>query len=105
MSARPGFPGTLTREMPVRIIDMSASGCLIESWRRFEIGTIGTLQLRIGGEDYRDDVEVVRCDAVEGVPAVYRVGVRLLWTMPRQGSIRQVVDGLVAAWFDPARVM
>ena len=105
MSARPGFPGTLTREMPVRIIDMSASGCLIESWRRFEVGTIGTLQLRIGGEDYCDDIEVVRCDVVEGVPAVYRVGVRLLWTMPRQGSIRQAVDGLVAAWFDPARVM
>jgi hypothetical protein len=105
VSARVTLPATLTREMPVRIIDMSASGCLIESWCRIEIGTIGTLQLRIGGEEYRDDVEIVRCDAVEGLPALFRVGARLLWTTPRRGSIRQAAEGLVVAWFDPARVM
>ena len=29
----------LTRELSVRIIDVSASGCLIETDRRFEVGT------------------------------------------------------------------
>ena len=92
MSGMFEFPGTLTRELPVRAVDISASGCLFVSRRRMEVGTIGTLQLRLGGEDCQDDVEVVRCEPVKGTPASYYIGVRLLWTRPRQaGSIRHAV--------------
>jgi len=97
MSAMVELPGTLTRELSVRVIDLSESGCLIETRRRMEVGTFGTLQLRLGVQDCTDDVEVVRCDAVQGVRNVYHVGVRLLWTRPRKaGSIRHAVAGHVA---------
>ena len=97
MSAMFEFPGTLTRELSVRVVDISASGCLFSSPRRIEVGTIGTLQLRFGGEDCQDDVEVVRCEAVKGTPTIYYVGVRLLWTRPRQaGSIRHAVASQLA---------
>ena len=97
MSAMFEFPATLTRELPVRVINVSASGCLVESLRRMEVGTMGTLQLRLGGQDCTDDFEVMRCDAVQGVPTVYHVGVRLLWTRPRKvGSIRHAVASLIA---------
>jgi PilZ domain-containing protein len=87
------FPATLTRELPVRVLDISGSGCLLETRRRMEVGTTGTLQLRLGDVECRDDVEVVRCDAVKGIiPTRYHVGVRLLWTTPRRaGSIRHAV--------------
>jgi hypothetical protein len=92
MSAVAEFPATLTRELPVRVIDVSESGCLIETRRRMEVGTIAALHLRLGTQHCTDDVEVMRCDAVRGVRNVYHVGVRLLWTTPRKaGSIRHAV--------------
>ena len=108
MSGMFEFPATLTRELSVRVLDVSASGCLVETRRRMEVGTIGTLQLRLGGEDCTDDFEVVRCEAVQGVRNVYHVGVRLLWTRPRRpGSIRHAAAGLHAEWdgSEPAQVM
>jgi PilZ domain-containing protein len=82
----------LTRELSVRIIDVSASGCLIETNRKFEVGTVGRLRLQFGPGEYDDDIEVVRCQAIHGAGSLYRVGLRFLWTTPRrEGSIRQAV--------------
>ena len=92
------FPATLTRELSVRVVNVSASGCLFESRRRMEVGTIATLDLTLGTAECRDDVEVVRCDAVKGVPGLYHIGVRLLWTTPRRaGSIRHAIAAQLAA--------
>ena len=97
MSSMFEFPATLTRELSVRVLDISESGCLLETRRRMEVGTTGTLQMRLGGAVCTDDVEVVRCDAVKGVPSLYRIGVRLLWTRPRRaGSIRHAVASQLA---------
>jgi len=82
----------LMREFVGRILDISPSGCLIECRRRLEIGTIGRLQLKFGTEECADYVEIVRCDAIEGVRSVYHMGVRFLWTTPRDvGSIRHAL--------------
>lgn len=82
----------LVRELAVRVINVSVGGCLIESQRWIEVGTIGTLKVKLGTEECRDDVEVVRCEAIRGDTTVYHVGVRLLRTKPRQaGSIRHAV--------------
>ena len=82
----------LIRELGVRLLNVSAGGCLIESLRWIEVGTIGTLHVRLGDEDCTDDVEVVRCEAVRGAETVYHIGMRLLRTKPRQpGSIRHAV--------------
>ena len=82
----------LTQELSVRVINVSIGGCLVESRRWIEVGTIGTLRVRLGTEECTDDVEVVRCDAVKGAQTVYHVGVRLLKTRPRRaGSIRHAV--------------
>jgi len=92
MSRMTEVPAILTRELQTRVIDVSASGCLIETRRRLEVGTIGRLRVRFCGEECEDDIEVMRCDAVEGPAASYHVGVRLLWTTPlRPGSLRHAV--------------
>ena len=82
----------LTQELSVRVINVSVGGCLIESQHWIEVGTIGTLKVRLGTEECKDDIEVVRCEAVRGETTVYHVGVRLLRTRPRvAGSIRHAV--------------
>ena len=88
-------PAVLTREVAVRIVDISRSGCLIETNRRFEVGAVGALRLQFGTGEYGDDVQVVRCQKVEG-GSVYRVGVRFLATTPRhEHSIRHAVSEYV----------
>ena len=80
-------PAVLMRELRARIIDISESGCLIETRRRLEVGAVGTLQLQLGTGEFRDDFEVVRCQAVEGERSLYHVAVRFLWTTPRHMRI------------------
>ena len=92
MTHESGFPAVLMREHLMRIIDISRSGCLIESRHRLEIGTVGRLRLRLGNQECSDDIEVVRCDALGLGQGTYHIGVRFLWTTPRQaGTIREAV--------------
>ena len=87
----------LTQELSVRVVNLSAGGCLLESRQWIEVGTNATLQLQFGTEDCREDVEVVRCEMVRRAPALYHVAVRLLRTRPRQpGTIRHAVARHVA---------
>ncbi len=82
----------LMRDLTMRVVDISAAGCLIESRRRLDVGTVGRLRLQFGSQECADDVEVVRCEAVEGRRTFFRVGMRFLWTTPRDvGSIRHAV--------------
>jgi hypothetical protein len=92
-----GSPAVLMREHRMRIVDVSRSGCLIESPQPLEVGTVGRLRLRLGPAECSDDVEVVRCDAVGLAHVVYYIGVRFLWTTPRQvGTIREAVTRHIA---------
>ena len=92
MTHQSGSPAVLMCEHRMRIVDVSRSGCLIESRQRLEVGTVGRLRLRLGDQECSDDVEVVRCDAVGLAQALYHIGVRFLWTTPRRaGTIREAV--------------
>jgi hypothetical protein len=83
----------LTREFCVRVLNVSLGGCLIESDRPMAIGTVARLRLRLGMDEYVDDVEVLRCRSVEENARVFHVGMRFLWTMRRHArSIRHAVD-------------
>lgn len=72
--------GILTREFHARLLNFSPSGCLIETNSRLDVGTIGSLQFVIDGQQYSDDVQVVRCQHIEGAGSLYHVGARFLWT-------------------------
>jgi hypothetical protein len=103
-----GSAAFLTRELHARVIDVSASGCLVETTRPLEVGTVGHLRVILCGEECVDDIEVTRCEAIEGLVTSYRVGARLLWTTPRRpGSIRHAVASQVGEGdkSDTTRVM
>jgi PilZ domain len=84
--------GMLRRELPVRLLNFSGSGCLMESERPVEPGTIGTLRLTMGSHEYVDDVRVVRCQAIEG-GSIYHLGVQFVWTAPPHArSLRRALS-------------
>lgn len=87
--------GVLTRDVRVRLLNLSTSGCLVESTTALEMGTIGALTIRVGGEAYADDVRVARVRQVQGAGSTWHVGVEFLWTsQPGPRSLRRVVSRL-----------
>ena len=97
--------GVLTRQLRARVINVSGSGCLIESHQTIAVGTIGSLRLRLGRQEYLDDVEVVRCQPIQG-SSVCHVGVRFLRTTARhERSIRHAVTRYGAGMPTTTRVM
>jgi hypothetical protein len=88
---------TLVAEAPVVLIDFSRSGCLLESTRPVEPGTVGTVQLDIDGEWCLEDIRVTRCVQVPGRGTTYRIGAEFLPI--RQGggaSLRHAVERVIA---------
>jgi len=97
--------GVLMREIPVRLINVSRSGGLIECQRRLDVGAVGRLRLQFGIEENRDDFMVVRCQAIQGAGSIYHVGVRFLWLCHSPTSIRHVVTRHVAKLTEHTRLV
>ena len=81
--------GMLAREVPMRLIDISRTGCLLESRQRIEDGTVGELQLQVQRETFADDIRVTRCLLVEGSGKTesfdFRQGQTEVWLNPPRG--------------------
>jgi hypothetical protein len=65
------------QELPVQLVNVSRSGCLLQASRPVRVGTVGRLRVELDDTEYADDVRVARCDSGRG--AVCQVGVELLW--------------------------
>jgi hypothetical protein len=87
--------GVLARDIQVRLVNISASGCLIETSGRLETGTIGVLRLHAAGGIFTDGVRVTRVQGVAGRSAAWQVGVEFLWTTyPGARSLRRMARRL-----------
>jgi hypothetical protein len=78
--AAPGRLAVLARDFQARIVNCSPSGCMFETNARLEVGTIGTLCFVIDGRELADDVQIVRCQPIEGAGSLYQVGARFVLT-------------------------
>jgi hypothetical protein len=95
----------LGRDVDVRLVDISGSGCLLESDCRLAEGTIGSLRVRFEGTDYEDDVRIMRCRKFEGARGGFHLGVEFLWTTsPGERSLRRVLATIQAGALQPARL-
>ena len=87
--------GVLTRDVRVRLVNLSVSGCLVETTTKLEEGSAGSLRVRINGDTYADDVRIVRVQQVYGGSSTWLVGAEFLWTtQPGIRSLRRVVARL-----------
>ena len=78
----PSQLGVLTRERPVRLLNCSVSGCLLETNWRLQVGAIASIRVSINGRELTDDVQVVRCQSIAGAGERFHVGAQFLWTQP-----------------------
>jgi hypothetical protein len=94
--------GALISELRVRVLNGSATGCLVESTRTVEAGTVAGLRVNVLGREYDDDVIVMRCQPIVGAGSVYHVAMQFLSTIPPYaGSLRYAIHqefGRIAGW-------
>ena len=81
----------LATDVRVRLLNVSGAGCLVETKRPLEVGTVATLRLTFAGGDFEDTVQVVRCQEIKGA-SVYQVGTAFLTTAaPSVESLRYLI--------------
>ena len=86
----------LTTDIRVRVLNCSAIGCLVETTKPLPVGSVATLRITFSGGDFKDTVQVVRCQEITGA-AVYHVGTEFLPTIPPSaGSLRFLIRQGVA---------
>ena len=84
-----------TRDLPVRLLNCSASGCLVETNVPLEVATVASLTLRFGGRHFTDDASVAWCKAIAGGGSRYHVGLRFVWTAaPTPDTLRMMAHQL-----------
>ena len=87
----------LGREIRVRLLNISSSGCLIAATSSLQEGAAASMRLDFGGVEYTDDVRVARCSRIEG-SSEYHLGVEFLWTTaPGERALRRLTASLHAA--------
>ena len=81
------------RHVPIRLIDLSSSGCLFESGVRLDVGTHATVRVAHDGREFTDDVRVARTQPSAGSSGSFQVGAEFLWTnTPTERSMRMILS-------------
>ena len=95
----------LGREVPVQLLEISASGCLLQCGSRLDVGRHGSLRVLYDNTGFSDDVRIMRCREVSGSSALYHAGAEFIWTAPpRVGSLRLILPRLQVALLKDARL-
>jgi hypothetical protein len=83
--------GSLVRRLPIRVVNMSAAGCLLESAQPVDTGTVALLALQIGDRRYVDPVRITRSVQRAGGIWVYGLGAEMLTlSPPSAATLRRV---------------
>src|SRR4051794_6382819 len=99
-----GAPARLIHDIPARVLNCSAGGCLLETATPVAVNTVAALHVSLDGRQLEDLVQVVRCQAIDGTRDGYLIATRFLaLTAPNPGALRyalqQETSGLVG-WLD-----
>jgi hypothetical protein len=86
--------GVLRRDHGIRMLNLSGSGCLVESASEIEPGTMAFIVVSVNGREYGDSIRVVRCQHVAG-GSTFQVGAEFIWTtQPGASSLRRIANAL-----------
>jgi hypothetical protein len=79
---------TMVRSFPVRLVEVSRCGCLVECSSKLDSGTSGLLTVELAGSKRVDHFRVVRRQERLGAGEVYQLGAE--WLRTRRLSRRTV---------------
>ena len=97
MRATRGEPARLIHDSHVRVLNCSATGCLLETTHPVPVDTVATLQVSFGGMPFEDVVQVVRCEAISEDGNLYHLGAKFLSVAPAYGgSLRYLVRSQIS---------
>ena len=71
---------SVSTDIRVRVLNVSAAGCLIETRRALEVGSVATLRINVAGSDFEDTVQIVRCQEITGAGTTFHLGATFLTT-------------------------
>lgn len=81
--------GVLSKDIPVRVLNCSPIGCLLESAGPVAVGTVAVLVVRFGDQEFADSIRVVRCQPIVSTRGISHIGAEFLTTAPPYaGSLR-----------------
>jgi hypothetical protein len=96
-NAGPAFDRDRTSALPVRLLDVSLTGCLLESSRPVPAGVAGELVVVLGGRQLREVVRTTRCDRPHQTGS-FRIGAQFEGETPRSAgrdrSLRSAVTSM-----------
>lgn len=88
--------GRLVRQIPIRLLDLSLSGCLLQTTQPIEAGTTGELQVDVQGTCYRGGLFVVRTAPRCGTHASHLAGQFSPATSSSQPPMRRAIQTLAS---------
>jgi hypothetical protein len=84
--------GVLMRRVPIRVRDVSTSGCQLESPDVLTEGAVGQLEIAIDGQVHKEPLRVCRSTQAPGGHWPWRCGAHFLaLEVPAPASVRNVV--------------
>ena len=95
----------LVRQIPMRLLDVSMSGCLVESASEIPQGATGTLNVDLWGVPCRFPVRLSRQASVNRTKPVFRLGVEFAWRTWNGTGCSSAQLTKTAAPRGPARIL
>ena len=84
--------GVAVDSIEIRLIEVSRSGCLLESTRQVAPGVAGEIRIAFEGRVLVEALRVTRCKRIEGAGPLYRLGAEFIRTPQINGSsLRQAL--------------
>ena len=84
--------GVIVGRVAVRVLDLSATGCLLESRVRLTEGAVGTLHLTVDGRRYREALRLSRVASIAGRSGVYQAGAQFLTLGSSRRALRHLAS-------------
>jgi hypothetical protein len=88
--------GVVVRRVAVRVVDLSATGCLLESSVRLNEGAVGTLHLTVEGRRYRETLRISRLASTAGRSGAHRAGAQFLTLGSSRRTLRHLASSAQA---------
>ncbi len=103
-SSRPAMVGALVKTLPVRLIDLSEGGCLMESPMPVANGLCGELCLALDDCIRSEALQICRCQMVSGAGSLFRVGAQFrLMSLGSHAFRRRLLERMAGSLAVPER--
>jgi len=93
----------ISRRLPVRLVEVSRSGCLCDSPASLDRGCVGFVDVRTPGRHHSEAVRILRSQRAENAIWPYRIALEFLTLAPLSPESLRGVAAIVATGASPGR--